>query len=146
MRRGEFFMNENLISAPCGMNCSLCIAYQRDKKKCPGCTGPDENKPEHCISCHIKKCANLMATESGFCFACNKFPCSRLKNLDKRYRTKYGMSMIENLQSIETLGLADYIKMEREKWSCVKCGELLSVHREKCSHCKEPNRHYPGNT
>jgi len=26
-----------VLIAPCGMNCRLCMAYQRDKKQCKGC-------------------------------------------------------------------------------------------------------------
>ena len=29
------------LIAPCGMNCSLCRAYGRERKPCPGCRGDD---------------------------------------------------------------------------------------------------------
>ena len=32
-----------------------------------------------------------------YCYECAEFPCRSLKHLDKRYRTNYRMSMIENL-------------------------------------------------
>lgn len=28
---------EETLIAPCGMNCALCIGYQRPKNRCPGC-------------------------------------------------------------------------------------------------------------
>lgn len=40
-----------------------------------------------------------------YCFGCDSFLCDRLKNLDKRYRANYGMSMIENLENIRKLGV-----------------------------------------
>ncbi len=34
--------NNFSIIAPCGMNCSICMAYLRGKNKCPGCRGIDD--------------------------------------------------------------------------------------------------------
>lgn len=34
--RAQVSFDKSLI-APCGMNCGTCIAYLRDKNKCPGC-------------------------------------------------------------------------------------------------------------
>ena len=122
----------NLI-APCGMNCSLCLAYQRKNNKCPGCNTSSENKPKYCLVCIIKHCDKL--TDTNFCYSCDKYPCSRLKKLYFRYRTKYGMSMLQNLQTIKIYGLEAFIQQEKEKWTCQECGSLLCVHRGKCLTC-----------
>lgn len=37
--------NKISLIAPCGMNCSICMAYLREKNKCPGCRGNDIDKP-----------------------------------------------------------------------------------------------------
>lgn len=37
---------------------------------------------------------------------------ARLKQLDKRYRTNYNMSMIENLNNIQKLGLKGFLILE----------------------------------
>lgn len=128
----------NLI-APCGMNCGLCIGHLREKKPCSGCFKiDDDNKPKVCRSCIIVNCTFLKETESGFCHDCKKFPCTRLRNLDKRYRTKYGMSMIANLLNIKENGLDSFLISEEEKWKCKSCGAGLSVHRDFCLICKTP--------
>ena len=125
------------LIAPCGMNCGLCIGHLREKKPCGGCFKTnDENKPKVCRSCKIVNCEFLAETDSGFCYDCKKYPCSRLKDLDKRYRTNYGMSMIENLNNIKYLGLDKFLKHEEEKWKCKVCGSGLSVHRKFCINCK----------
>jgi Protein of unknown function (DUF3795) len=122
--------------APCGMNCGICIAYLREKKPCGGCfKNLDENKPKHCRSCSIVNCELLAEIESGFCFDCEKYPCLRLKSLDKRYRTKYGMSMLDNLESIKNYGLDKFIQLEKERWICETCGSELCVHRDFCLNC-----------
>ena len=117
------------------MNCSLCLAFIRDKNQCPGCNGTDTDKRKSCLSCIVKLCEGLRGTESGFCYSCESFPCKRLKQLDLRYRTKYGMSMIGNLRTIETVGVDKFVEMERLRWACKKCGTLLCVHRETCPNC-----------
>jgi len=125
------------LIAPCGMNCGLCIGHLREKRSCGGCFKiNDENKPKVCRSCKIVNCEFLAETDSGFCYDCKKYPCARLKNLDKRYRTKYGMSMIENLSSIKKNGLEVFLQTEEEKWKCKVCGFGLSVHRDFCLNCK----------
>jgi len=127
----------NGLIAPCGMNCGLCIGHLREKQLCGGCFKiDDENKPKVCRSCKIVNCDLLTETESGFCFDCKKYPCTRLKNLDKRYRTNYGMSMIENLIYINNHGLEEFLKNEEDKWKCWVCGAGLSVHRDFCLNCK----------
>lgn len=124
------------LIAPCGMNCGLCIGHLRTRKPCSGCfKKDDDNKPKQCRSCSIVNCESLAKTKSGFCYECQKYPCTRLKNLDKRYRLKYGMSMIENLAYIENQGLEKFLKNEEERWTCTSCGAGISVHRDFCLEC-----------
>jgi hypothetical protein len=125
----------NLI-APCGMNCSICLAYLRDKNRCTGCLNSYEGKPISCRRCRIKLCRK----KSRFCFECKIYPCARLKHLDKRYRTKYSMSMIENLENIKKSGVRAFIKSEKARWACKKCGGVICVHRKVCFACGKPSR------
>ncbi|HLO59267.1 MAG TPA: DUF3795 domain-containing protein [Bacteroidales bacterium] len=125
------------IIAPCGMNCGLCIGHLRDKKPCGGCYRIDDpNKPKVCRSCKIANCELLAETESGYCFDCKIYPCTRLKNLDLRYKSKYGMSMIENLDDIKKSGIETFLKAEDLKWKCKVCGATICVHRVFCLNCK----------
>jgi len=117
------------------MNCGICMGHLREKKKCPGCYSESPNKPAHCVNCSIIKCEFLRESKSKYCYGCEKFPCRRLKDLDKRYRTKYGMSMIENLNNIKTFGIRKFVKNESVRWTCPNCGEIICVHRENCLHC-----------
>lgn len=131
-------ININITSsliAPCGMNCGLCVGYQRVKNKCAGCQSTSLNKPNHCINCSIKTCELLSKGKSKYCFACDKYPCSKIKNLDKRYRAKYGMSMIENLNNIKEIGIRKFTIKEKQKWICSKCGNIICVHRDVCLVC-----------
>lgn len=127
------------LIASCGMNCGLCIGFLRKKNPCAGCFKiGDVNKPKSCRSCAIANCEKLVATDSGLCYECQIFPCARLKRLDKRYRTKYGMSMVENLNFIKKKGMEGFLKREEQRWVCKFCGEGLCVHRSFCFACKAP--------
>lgn len=104
-------MKKELIAA-CGMNCGLCLGYLRNKNKCPGCfTGRKvSGRP---IKCGIKLCKER---KGEYCFDCDKFPCERIKRLDKRYCEKYGMSEIDNLEYIKKYGIDKFLKREEKRW------------------------------
>jgi len=123
--------------APCGMNCAICSGHQRDKNKCHGCLIKTGYKSKSCANCIIRNCEFLKTTESKFCYECIKFPCPRLKQLDKRYRTRYKMSMIENLHNIEKSGLETFVQTETERWKCPACGQSICVHTGYCLRCKD---------
>ncbi|WP_222621162.1 DUF3795 domain-containing protein [Butyricimonas hominis] len=127
------FFKENSV-APCGVNCGVCMAYLRKKKPCRGCWS-DGVKMKHCTSCRIKNC--LLSRESGghYCHECEKFPCLSVKGLDKRYRTNYGISLIDNLRRVQEVGEVRFLEEEREKWRCKVCGNVLSVHLKACMFC-----------
>ncbi|MFH1197316.1 MAG: DUF3795 domain-containing protein [bacterium] len=138
-------ININLKSsliASCGMNCGLCHGYQRDKNTCAGCNSDSLNKPNYCIGCHIKNCDMLTSSKSKYCFGCTKYPCIRLKKLDKRYKIKYGMSMIENLNKIKEIGIRKFTQLEKQKWTCPNCGSIICVHRENCLVCGTKRVYY----
>jgi hypothetical protein len=122
--------------APCGMNCGTCIAYLREKNKCPGCRVISEDKAVSVKKCIITTCTHLEQTKSKFCFECEKFPCKRVTQLDKRYRTKYRTSFIDNLQMIKEKGIKDFLDFEIQRRTCSNCGSVLCVHRTHCLYCK----------
>lgn len=138
MRDAEKVLPESLtpdLIAPCGMDCGLCRAHLRAKNRCPGCNGDDVSKPGYCRSCKIKTCDTISSGTSRFCFDCADYPCARLRQLDKRYRAKYGMSMTQNLLQIREIGLEAFVAAEKLKWACPECGALLCVHVPECASC-----------
>lgn len=132
-------MDETLI-APCGMNCGLCVNYLAMKNAlnkqgfrktyCTGCLPRGKN----CT--FMKSNCNLLGNGLvRFCHECGDFPCRRLKALDKRYRTKYHMSMLENLVFIKEQGMEKFLETEEAKWHCPECGEVLCCHNGLCLNC-----------
>ncbi len=45
--------------------------------------------------------------------------------------------MIENLEAIRQHGIRKFIKSEKERWTCSKCGGVICVHRGFCWTCGE---------
>jgi hypothetical protein len=85
--------------------------------------------------CSIRNCPTILNNSSHFCYECEKMPCKRLKQLDLRYRTRYGMSMIANLIGIKDHGMDAFLANQAKKYTCAKCGGLLCVHRSRCLTC-----------
>ncbi|MBA3052690.1 MAG: DUF3795 domain-containing protein [Candidatus Omnitrophica bacterium] len=120
------------------MNCNICIGHLRENRKCAGCRSEDDrNKPDGCTrkKCIILNCIEFQNTNKKYCFPCKKYPCRRLVQLDKRYRAKYRMSMLENLNFIKTNGIRKFVQKEIPRWTCSKCGAALSCHRKVCLSC-----------
>ncbi len=133
--------------APCGMNCTICKSQFKEPKTCAGCNTESNNKPKYCSVCKIRICSRRPKGDK-YCFKCDIFPCVRLKLLDKRYRARYGMSMIENQLYIQRHGIRGFVKSEQKKWVCPRCGKTLCVHKENCVFCssiRSMNR-YSGTT
>jgi hypothetical protein len=121
------------LIASCGMDCAICMAFLREKNRCGGCYMANRKCARHCT---LAACNQV---KDRFHHDCDEFPCQRLKHLDKRYRTKYHMSMLDNLAMIRKDGIRAFVKSERERWTCKACGGTIDIHHYRCSLCgKEP--------
>jgi hypothetical protein len=124
-----------LIIAPCGINCSLCRAYIRDRHPCSGCRGSDSYKATACLNCVIRNCAALADGDYQFCYSCSHYPCPTLKHLDTRYRTRYGLSVMANLDRIREVGVELFLSEEATTWTCSECSSRLCMHKPQCITC-----------
>ena len=82
-----------------------------------------------------KRCELLLIGKAKYCYECNDFPCERLERLDKRYRTYFKMSMIENLEYIKKNGINQFLGKEEERWKCPECGAVICCHNGVCFDC-----------
>lgn len=122
-----------LYLAPCGINCFVCYKHLRAKKPCPGCLMGDTGKQGHCLDCEIKRCA--LAQGHTHCIACERYPCARIKRMDKSYRTRYGLSLVENARTARENGIDAWMEAERARWQCPDCAGAISQHEKTCSEC-----------
>lgn len=126
---------DDMIISPCGINRSLCRAYVGERNPCPGCRGGDSNKSNACLTCSVMNCMKLAVGNHQFCFSCANFPCVELRKLDHRYRTRYGISTIANLQRIRNVGVRRFVAEEDVRWNCPECGSRLCMHKPECGKC-----------
>lgn len=126
---------DTAMFAPCGMNCLVCYKHCYHKKLCAGCLSGDQGKPEHCRACKIKDC--VQGKGHTYCFACAEYPCKLIDNLEKSYNTRYQTSLKANSELVRLHGVERFIKLQREKYTCPKCGGIISIHDRECSECQE---------
>ena len=127
---------EDIMLAPCGMNCAVCyrhVGMRKCVEPCEGCLKGDAGKAESCRRCNIKNCAQ----SKGYthCFECGDFPCRLIKNLEKSYVKRYDVSLIRNSRMAKEAGVAAFLEQDRRKWTCAKCGGAFSLHDGVCSEC-----------
>lgn len=125
---------EPSMFAPCGMNCKVCYKHCYDKKPCGGCFTNTPGKPGHCRSCKIKACVS--GKKLSYCYECDEYPCKRIKNLEKSYNIRYGASLMANSRMVQEKGIPAYMEQQKEKYTCPKCGGVISVHDLECSECQ----------
>jgi hypothetical protein len=132
--------NDKELITPCGMNCSVCsacLAFTHDVKsqgvKMPYCQGC---RPKNKQCAFLKKrCRLLSIGEVRYCYECPDFPCENLKGIDRRYRTNFRMSLIENLEHIRESGIPQFLESEMAKWRCSACGGVICCHNGICFSC-----------
>lgn len=130
--------SEDMI-APCGLDCSICSQAQIEKNPCPGCNGPNKDKPEFCAKrCGIILCQQRKENGYMYCDECPDYPCEDVMEKETRYASRYPLreSPLENLRMIREMGMEAFLKQERQQWTCEKCGHPVSVHTGVCSGCK----------
>ncbi len=127
-------LNKPNLIAPCGINCRLCMAYGRKRNPCPGCRAARAFTSDKAVHCSVH-CEMLASGLVNYCFECGAFPCKRLLHLDKRYRTRYATSPLDNLRSIEAGGIRQFVDAENAKWACPACGGMLCMHQPTCLLC-----------
>ena len=45
------------------------------------------------------------------------------------------MNMVDNLKYIKEHGMDEFLKAEKKKWECSKCGETICCHNGICYSC-----------
>lgn len=134
-------MDRQLI-APCGIYCGLCSSYLADLNQVPRQRG----RFTHCKGCRPrdkqcawfkKRCERIANHTLKYCYECSSYPCRQLESLGDRYRTKYGLDILQNLELIRDQGEEALLAALKERFACERCGGLKSIHSGKCFACDE---------
>lgn len=124
---------DEALFAPCGMNCLVCYRHCAHKTPCAGCLLGERGKPAHCRACALRDCVRQRGL--AYCYECGDYPCRRIKNLERSYRTRYGASLMENSEQVRTQGLAAFMAAQRARYTCPACGGVISLHDRACGQC-----------
>ena len=134
-------MDRQLI-APCGMYCGLCSSYLAYLNQIPRQLG----RFTYCAGCRPRgkhcawlknRCELLRNQAVQYCFECPSYPCPPLGHLAERYRTKYGLDFLSNLELIRDQNEDVLLDALKDCHTCERCGGLRSVHSGKCFVCDE---------
>lgn len=133
----------------CGVYCGACTTYRaykdkdqglvewelktgmpRDEIYCKGCTSKLVN--EWCSNCEFRECAT--GREVTYCFECKEFPCKKLVHFSKtRPHRTLGL---KNLNLLKEITIEEWVKKQKKRWSCTRCGKELHWYSEKCPDCE----------
>jgi hypothetical protein len=137
--------NPKELVAPCGMNCAICSRYlsylnNLKRSQCAGCRPGNKT-----CSYLFAKCSGINGARQGnanarFCFDCDQYPCRQINRMDDRYRSNYGMSVKDNLERINRIGVVKFAQEQYEEYRCSTCGGVISIHNRKCFKCDEITR------
>jgi len=127
--------------APCGVFCKACPSYN---KSCFGCSSDDKSQPRQSKwNCKIRTCCYSISG-LDYCINCKDFPCKtytkKLLSLhqdDSRYEYRYEIP--KYFYKLKTLGEEQYIKLQRRRWKCNKCGGTIKFYHYQCDSCGEIN-------
>ncbi len=128
------------LASHCGLFCGACRGYLLEKKDlfkekgykkgCKGCITQNKN-----CSFIKRDCSKLRKKEIRFCFECNSFPCSSLKQIEKMYMNKYNVSAIGNLKRNKIIGVEKWLREQKILYTCPRCEGEICVHDAECYDC-----------
>lgn len=124
------------LVAPCGMNCGVCKWYLAFSRGVP----KEKGKVSHCNgcrlrakNCYIKRgCKKLRTNQVKYCYECVDMPCKNREHLEGRYQERYATSLVGNLRELKEKGMAKFLQSQKTRFKCPNCGDVVSVHDQKC--------------
>lgn len=121
----------------CGLYCGACTMMLDTKagktdKPCYGCKS--EAPAGHCATCAIKACARGKGFE--FCIECAELPtCEKMNHFINDPEYPNGLCVMKNMQTIQQVGLPQWLADQELRWQCKNCGTPHSWWDETCPKC-----------
>ncbi len=138
------------LDASCGLYCGACPVLIANKNGtleeaakqwnatpeqlvCHGCKS--DAVCSFCTECHFKKCSSEKGIE--FCFECGDFPCEKLTAFRNDEYPHHSI-IFKNLDEIRTVGVAHWLTLQKERWSCLECDTEFAWYSDTCRKCGAP--------
>jgi hypothetical protein len=125
--------------APCGVFCGACPSFN---KTCLGCPSERrEQKRKSKWGCRIRRCC-YEEKNLKICGDCQQFPCDEVKRKllnshPGEMKFKYRHEIPENMKVLRELGLKEYLKYQKQRWSCPFCSGTVRFYEYKCDNCQK---------
>ena len=107
-----------------------------NNQRCDGCLSGG-TLAGHCQNCAIRLCAANKQNDSRCC-DCEELPCHRITDLINQGDYPHRREYLPNLEKIHEMGVQKWIKYEKERWRCRRCGLPMSWYDAECAGCGEP--------
>ncbi len=145
---------EEKMLAPCGMDCMVCSRHCYHRNPCPGCFSLGSSSAGRAPaaplrkSCDIRRCARERAlsrpssSESSpekeifRCAVCPDYPCALSEALEKHFLVRYDIDLSANNEEIRRVGSEEFLRMQKEEFTCSVCRGVISVQDQECSICQ----------
>ncbi len=117
-------MFESYAGRPMNMNLETLV--------CDGCLS-DGQIAFHCQNCEMRLCAKDKPDVTR-CSDCSDFPCSRMTDFSNDGKLHHA-ELLDNLRNLQKMGIKDWTKNEKERWTCPECSHPLSWYDAVCTDC-----------
>ena len=111
------------IYGPCGLFCGAC-----GDKECKGCLSSDVDK--YVLNCKFRKCTKEKNID--FCCFCEEYPCIELYDF-MNDKWPHHWTMEPNLAFIKERGVDEWLKAQKQEWSCKDCGSEIKWYQKECN-------------
>jgi len=108
---------------PCGLFCGACGA-----QNCDGCQS--SNVDEYVSNCKFRTCTKERNLD--FCCFCEDYPCKELNEF-MNDKWPHHWTMEPNLAFIRDHGVDDWLKTQKQEWSCKSCDAEIMWYQKKCN-------------
>ena len=90
---------------------------------------PEEIEPFMFAPCgmNCKVCYKHLAHKNS-CGGCLKIGSEKPK--------RYEVSLMENTRLVKECGIEYFMRQQKNKYTCAKCGGIISIHDKECSECR----------
>ena len=108
---------------PCGLYCGACGATD-----CGGCLS--DFIDVYVAQCKFRNCAGNKNID--FCCHCSEYPCDELNEF-MNDKWPHHWTMEPNLDYIKKNGEKNWLKVQKQQWSCKSCGAEIKWYQQTCN-------------
>ncbi len=166
-------MEDFVLDSYCGLYCGACEimnAYRKSLRsgrkpawdelpetfrdnireadiQCKGCKS--DTVFQGCAGCALRACVRKRGVD--YCVQCGGYPCGIIAEMKRNLPRLNALlphtkAILANLDVIRETGGEEWLKAEKETWSCKRCGSPVTWYQTECDVCNHAPSRAPGET